>query len=199
MFSAIEKKSQNKIRNLFDKADTTTLYYHNLRHTIEVVNLIDLMSLDLSDIDASLLRIAGWFHDVGYLYTYHNHEDKGMQIAFDYLRKTELENRYIQIIISCIEATKLSIEPRNKLEEIIKDADIGFGVTNGFFKKGPLLRKEWVAKLEKKHSDLEWEKLQLNFLSEVVFYTDFAKRKLKPILEKNMVLQAKILKKVQEK
>ena len=199
MLISIEKQSKKKIRTLFEQADTSTLFYHNIHHTVEVVNLIDLMSSDLCKTDACLLRIAGWFHDVGYLYTYQNHEDRGMHFAHDYLRNIELEDKYIKIITSCIEATKFSIEPRNTLEEIIKDADIGFGVTKEFFKTGPLLRKEWSAKLDKRYSDPEWEKLQLNFLSEVIFYTDFANNNFVPILKKNKIQQSEILKKVKGK
>jgi HD superfamily phosphodiesterase len=181
------------IRNLFQESDTSALYYHNYKHTTEVVERISAMSDNLTETDATLLRLAGWFHDVGYLYHYHNHEDRGMLLAAEYFEKTDLKSEQIQIIVSCIEATKLSEEPRNKLEEIIKDADIGFGVTERFFETGKLLRIEWESNLNKFYSDDEWEELQYNFISGVRFYTSYANQHYLPLLKNNIKKQKEIL------
>ena len=189
----IEIQCIEYIKNLFEEKDTSALYYHNYKHTLEVVERISAMSYSLTETEATLLRLAGWFHDVGYLYHYHNHEDRGMLLAAKYFENTSLKSDQIQIIIQCIEATKLSKNPRSKLEEIIKDADIGFGVTKRFFETGALLRREWESNLNKLYSDDEWEELQYNFISGVSFYTSYAKLHYRPLLENNIKKQKAIL------
>ena len=154
---------------------------------------IDALSAGLDESERALLRMAGWFHDVGYLYGYDNHEDRGMLIAQEYLEKAALSAAQIAIVTHSIEATKMSLQPRNQLEEIIKDADIGFGVTEAFFETGPLLRKEWAVQLDKVYSNLEWETLQYDFLLSVQFYSAAAKVSYSPVLEQNILKQKKIL------
>jgi len=193
MLASLENHVREHVRELFEQADLSSLFYHNYEHTVEVVDRINFLAKGLNDKHVSILRIAGWFHDLGYLYGYHNHEDRGMLLAKEYLEKQELEESDIQSVMNCIEATKLSLQPRNKLEEIIKDSDIGFGVTDNFFETGPKLRQEWEIQLDKHYTDLEWEELQHNFLLGIKFYSPSAKMHYAPIVKQNIILQKKKL------
>jgi uncharacterized protein len=193
MLTYLENHVKEHIFQLFNQADLSNLFYHNYDHTAEVVNRINFLAEGQSNEYGSLLRIAGWFHDLGYLYNYHNHEDKGMLLAKEFLQEQEIGALHIQTIINCIEATKIPLQPRNKLEEIIKDADIGFGVTDNFFITGPQLRQEWEVQLNKHYTELEWEELQYNFIAGIKFYSPSAKRHYTPIVEQNIILQKKKL------
>ncbi len=193
MLKALEQEVQQHVKQLFEQTDTSNLCYHNYAHTIEVVQRIEALSAGLETSDLLLLKIAGWFHDVGYLYGYDEHEDRGMVIAIDYLQNKSVNSAAINLVKACIEATKMSLTPRNQLEKIIKDADIGYGVTERFFQTGTLLRQEWEACLALFYSNKEWELLQYNFLQHVQFYTDVAKKEYEPILQKNIIQQKKFI------
>ena len=125
MHTSILSQTQRQVKQLFDDIDTSHLYYHNYQHTVAVVQQIQVLAKhsNLNPTTINLLSIAGWFHDTGYLYNYHNHEEGSMKIAQDYLQQQGLKQQSIQIVVDCIEATKLTAEPRNHLEEIIKDAE----------------------------------------------------------------------------
>ena len=188
MLETIKKKCKEHVQQLFATTNTEKLCYHNYEHTVDVVLRIQTLSPHLNSKQQNLLTIAGWFHDVGYLYGYDQHEHRGMKIAATYLR-TDLSAEDITTITQCIEATQLKMPPRNELEEIIKDADIGYGVTEHFFTTGPQLRKEWQFMLNKTYSDKDWELLQYEFLKQVVFYSPKAKATYQPILKQNLNLQ----------
>lgn len=194
MLKRIELQVKDHVTQLFAQANTTNLFYHNYQHTAEVVHRIETLAQDLSTTDLHLLKIAGWFHDLGYLYAYDKHEDRSMVLATDYLKDKLPDHSQITCVAACIEATKMSLKPRNHLEKIIKDADISYGVTQRFRETGTLLRKEWEALLEKKYSDKDWEILQYNFLKTVCFYTDQAKKEYHPILTQNIIQQKKRIK-----
>jgi len=191
MLETLEQEVKRYVTQLFEKTDTSKLFYHNYQHTFEVVQRIEALAVDLNPTDLLLLKMAGWFHDLGYLYTYHEHEEKGMVLAASYLKKHPIDPAKIKLITACIEATKMSLEPRNYLEEIIKDADIGYGTTERFLQTGALLRKEWEVFLEKFYLDKEWEVLQYNFLIHVQFYTNIAQKEYGPLLQKNIIQQKK--------
>lgn len=193
MLELLEKEVKAHVTQLFEAADTSKLFYHNYQHTFEVVQRIEALALDLNPSDLTVLKIAGWFHDVGYLHAYDNHEERGMRIAEEYLTNKQLDASKIDLIKACIEATKLNFKPRTYLEKIIKDADIGYGVTERFMQTGTLLRKEWEAFSEAFYTDQDWEFLQHNFLKNVRFYTDIAQKKYDPILQKNVLQQKKRL------
>lgn len=188
MLEILEQEVKNHVTQLFEQADTAKLFYHNYQHTDEVVQRIAVLAADLNHSDLVLLKIAGWFHDLGYLHSYQEHEEKGMLLAENYL-KNKLDTTTIDFIVGCIEATKMGFKPRNTLEKIIKDADIGYGVTERFMQTGSLLRKEWEAFLGKFYTDKNWEILQYDFLTSVQFHTDIAQEKYGPILQQNIVQQ----------
>jgi len=195
MINAILKNTQQHVWQLFEQADTTQLHYHSYQHTEDVVARIKTLAkhLCIEQPTTELLQIAGWLHDVGYLYGYQDHEDRGMKIAQDYLQEQDLEQQSIQIVVNCIEATKLSLSPRNLLEQLIKDADISYGVTERFFETGALLRKEWAYYLNKHYTNQAWAQLQYDFLLTVEFFTDYAKQAYDPIVLKNIEQQKLLL------
>lgn len=195
MLTALLQQVQQSVQQLFEQADTTHLYYHNYQHTKEVVDRIATLTQEhqIGPTNSQLLLIAGWFHDIGYLYGYDHHEDRGMEIARKYLQEQGLEQQSIQIIVNCIEATKLSLSPRNLLEQIIKDADISYGVTERFFETGLLLRQEWAYYHNKQYTNQAWEQLQYDFLLTVEFFTAYAKETYYPIVLQNIEQQGKRL------
>ena len=86
MLETLEQEVKEHVIQLFEQADTSKLFYHNYQHTDEVVQRIEALATDLNPSDLVLLKIAGWFHDLGYLHSYKEHEEKGMFLAQNYLK-----------------------------------------------------------------------------------------------------------------
>lgn len=191
---------QNHIAELFKKEDTSKLFFHNYAHTVEVVNTVQKMAVEeaLNPKDKEILVLAAWFHDLGYLYSYHEHEAKSITLAKAYLASINYPEEDLIKLVGCIAATKLSETPNTHLESLLKDADLSYGVTSHFFERGALLRLEWKEQLNKTYTELIWEKLQLNFLSTIEFYSSYAELHFKPIVQDNLVKQKDIFTKIKK-
>lgn len=199
--AALLKKVEEYVLELFQQHDTSKLVYHSYRHTAEVVQSIATIANDmhLPDEDCLVLAIAGWFHDVGYLFIYKGHEDKSIELAKAFLQDVAFPPAQLQRVIGCIEATRLGTPPTNVLEQIIADADMAFGTTTQYFERSPLLRLEWEYCLDKHYEPLEWEELQEQFLSQLRFYTPYAQMQFSPIVAQNFLKQKEIVRKIRKK
>jgi len=152
--------------------------YHNLNHTIEVVETSREIGEQsgLSPEDKENLLIAAWFHDTGFIHAYEGHEEKSAEICTNFLSQDgfsqERKNKIAQIILS----TKHSNPPNGLLGQILCDADISHIGKKGFNIKSQLLREEWEKVLGKKFSDFGWYKTSIEFVSGYKFMTEYAKK-----------------------
>ncbi|MGD9900412.1 MAG: Pycsar system effector family protein [Calditrichaceae bacterium] len=152
--------------------------FHNSGHTLQVVENIREIAQEsgVNDSDLELLTIAAWFHDTGYIDKYEGHEEISVKYAEDFLNKQKYPDEKINKILSLIRATKYDRKPADKLEKIMRDADILHIGRKGASKKTQALREEWELILNKKYTDSEWDKLTRDFYASVKFYTDYANR-----------------------
>ncbi len=154
------------------------LYYHNLDHTKDVVNAVQKIAIheNCSKEEIEILLLAAWFHDVGYTETYIGHEEESVFIAENFLNEHHYPKEKIEKVTACIEATKYGHSVQNKLDTIIIDADRLSMGKDDFKIKGELLRKEWEIYFDKKYSNADWNKEQINYLQSTDFQSEFCKK-----------------------
>jgi adenylate cyclase len=80
---------QEIILDKLEKELPSYLYYHNVKHTIDVVTEVELIGWaeGVSEEEVLLLKTAALFHDAGHIVGYDNHEYLGCQLAGEYLKK----------------------------------------------------------------------------------------------------------------
>ena len=154
-----------------------TLYYHNYKHTIDVVNQAELIGLGegLDDSDILLLKVAALFHDSGLIIGFDNHEYYSTQFAREILPKWHYTDKQIEKICSIIMATKLPPKPQNLLEKVICDADLDYLGRVDFIPISNTLYEELRA-LGKDIDINTWNKKQVAFLSSHQYFTTTAQR-----------------------
>jgi len=196
MENTLVQQSAAFVQALFEQHPNHQLFFHDFGHTQAVVATVQKMTqaMELSTQQQQLLQIAAWFHDVGYLYTYQQHEAKSIAIARQFLTK-KLSDEQLKWITDSIAATELGVEPTSEQAAILKDADLAYGVTHHFRERGPLLRKEWEIHKDKHLTNAEWELLQYNFLQNVKFWSAYGQQHFAPIVERNRISQADLIKK----
>jgi len=175
--------------------------YHNYKHTTEVVDAIKKIGnkSDLTEDDLEIVSIAGWFHDSGFTQKYENHEDASIEIAKNFLKDNNYPEEKIEKVVNCINATRFPQDPKNLLEEIICDADLFHLGTKEYDDKSDLLRVEWEKTGNKEYSQLDWIKVNIDFLLSHKFYTKYAKKNLEENKTDILVkLQKKFRKKLEE-
>jgi class 3 adenylate cyclase len=152
------------------------LFYHNVKHTVDVVTEVELIGWaeGCSDEEILLLKTAGLFHDVGHVIAYDNHEFHGTQIAREMLPQFNYTTDQIEKICSLIMSTKLPPKPTNLLENIICDADLDYLGRSDFIPVSNTLYEELKAQ-NKMGSLNDWNKIQVKFISGHQYFTKTAR------------------------
>ena len=152
------------------------LYYHNVKHTVDVVTEVELIGWaeGLDDEGILMLKTAALFHDAGHTIAYDEHEYHGTELAKKFLPDYGYSEEQIEKICNIIMATKLPPEPKDIYQEIICDADLDYlgrsdmiPVSNTLFKE--LHEQNKIGTLN------EWNKLQVKFISGHSYFTKTAR------------------------
>ncbi|HAW52963.1 MAG TPA: guanylate cyclase [Flavobacteriales bacterium] len=163
---------QEVILDKLTKELPSYLYYHDVRHTIDVVNQAELIGIGegVDDESILLLKTAALFHDLGHVIGYDNHEYFGTQIAREMLPKYKYSPEQIDLICEIIMATQMPPKPQTLLQKIICDSDLDYLGRRDFIGVSDTLYKE-LKEQNKIGSLNDWNKLQVKFLEVHQFYT----------------------------
>ena len=152
------------------------LFYHNVKHTVDVFTDVELIGWaeGCSDEEILLLKTAGLFHDAGHTVAYDNHEYHGTVLAREMLPKYNYSQEQIDRICEIIMATKLPPKPKTLLEEIICDSDLDYLGRSDFIPVSNTLYEELKAQ-NKMGSLNDWNKIQVKFISGHQYFTNTAR------------------------
>ncbi|MEA3317166.1 MAG: adenylate/guanylate cyclase domain-containing protein [Bacteroidota bacterium] len=152
------------------------LYYHNVKHSIDVINQAELIGYGegVDDESILLLKTAALFHDAGHIIDYDEHEYHGTKLAKEYLPQYNYSEKQINTICEIIMATKLPPQPKTLLEKIICDSDLDYLGRSDFIPVSNTLYKE-LFEQNKIGSINDWNKLQIKFISAHQYFTKTAK------------------------
>ena len=199
--SNILQKVEIHVKELFSKRSANEDLYHNISHTMEVVESAKKIA-ELENIvgdDKEILLIASWFHDTGYFHCCNGHEEQSSEYARDFLQREFYPVEKIERALECIRATKYPQHPKNKLEEIICDADLHHLGMPDVEQRSELLRRELNIKGIKNSDELEWLKLSLDFIKKHHFFTVSAQKEYGFQKNVNQMKIEKRIKKIEKK
>jgi len=175
---SIIEDSKIYVEGLFSNDSKNQLSYHNWKHTMNVFNATDLIVSNtdgVSEKDKEHLLLAALFHDIGYLESSKNHEERGALQAGIFLREKDYSENDVKEVQRLILATKLHHMPTDILEKIIIDADLShlgredyIETTYQFLSNE--IKQNSNAELTKK----DWAESCAIFLNGHRFLTDFA-------------------------
>jgi uncharacterized membrane-anchored protein YitT (DUF2179 family)/predicted metal-dependent HD superfamily phosphohydrolase len=154
------------------------LHYHNSEHTKEVIEGAEKLAKkeNISGDDLTILKTAALFHDTGFLETYSDHEEISCEMARKWLPDYGYGKKEIDEICRLIMATKLPQQPKDKLAEILCDADLYYMGTDRYFIGAEKLYKELhEAGLVKNRE--EWSSEEIKFVENHRYFTPTAQHK----------------------
>lgn len=154
------------------------LYYHNVSHTLDVLQSTIRLAASENITDAEsllLLKTAALYHDCGFLEHYDDNEPTGARIAADTLPEFGYTPEQIQTISRIILATSLKVTPVDLLESIVKDADLDYLGREDYKLLSLRLKQEWEHQGLHK-TMIEWYDIQINFLSKHKYYSPSAQQ-----------------------
>lgn len=167
---------QEIILDKLEKELPDYLYYHNVKHTVDVVTEVELIGWGegCTDEEILLLKTAGLFHDAGHTVAYDNHEYHSSVIAREMLPKFNYTPEQVEKICSIIMSTQLPPKPANLLENIICDSDLDYLGRSDFIPVSNTLYEELKAQ-NKMGSLNDWNKIQVKFISGHQYFTNTAR------------------------
>ncbi|ASW74726.1 phosphohydrolase [Chryseobacterium piperi] len=195
-------KAKNYVEILFKDKLSSVYFYHNFIHTTYTVNKAEeiMKHTSVSKEDQEKVLLALWFHDTGYIDCAQNHEEKGVEILKNFLTNENYPENYIEDVSKLILATKITYEPQNLLEKIVKDADCSHFASHDYNDISDALRKEWELTNVKCFSNDEWNAGNIDMLkNKHHYYTDYAKENWEPLKKKNIKKIEKKLEKEEDK
>ncbi len=198
---SIIDKARAQVESILDEIDPEVFKYHNLSHTLEVVQAAEeiLSESFFTEKEKEIILVAAWFHDAGYSKNYFNHEEDSKKLAREFLVKEGWENGKIKKVEDCIEATRFPQKPKDKLSEVLCDADMSHLKDEEYFQKSENLRKELSAVNKVTIKKNFFCERTLAFMGDQHYYTDYAKRNFEPGKKKNWILMQEIIDKKKDK
>jgi predicted metal-dependent HD superfamily phosphohydrolase len=180
-------KAERYITKLLEKKLSDKLHYHCIDHVQDVVNAVENLALteDVTDEGLFLLKSAASYHDAGFIEQYDKNEPIGARLAEEILPKYGYTEENIQIIKELIYVTQIPHKPKNKLEEIICDADLDYLGRDDFHEIADRLRRE-LREHGKIDSDRKWDEIQVQFLTNHRYFTKTAIATRRPKKLKNL-------------
>jgi len=153
----------------------STLYYHNTEHTLSVIEAAEKIAKyeNITEDEITLVKTAALFHDSGFLLQYDKNEAIGCEISKEILPKYGYNDNEIGKISKIIMATAIPQTPKNKLEEILCDADLDYLGRANATQISKLLRSELKEK-NINFTEKEWLNFEIAFLEKHTYFTKYS-------------------------
>nr|WP_297787117.1 Pycsar system effector family protein [uncultured Allomuricauda sp.] len=186
--SEIVEKTKHFVSKLLTEELDSKFLYHNLRHTQRVVKSTKelLNYYNLEDVENERLLVAAWFHDVGHIKGWEDHEESSCEIATDFLKENDYDSKGIEEVCSLIMATKMYHEPTNLMESIIRDADVSHFAKKSYWETTDFLKDELKELGVADYSSKKWRDKNIKMFRNHFFYTDYAKEQWEEGKQKNL-------------
>jgi predicted metal-dependent HD superfamily phosphohydrolase len=183
------------IEDAFNSKLDNKLVYHNFSHTEHVVkHAEELANYYKLDEKASFVVLsASWFHDLGYLDKWEEHEQRGAEAAAAFLAERGVDEETIMAVRGCILATKMPQSPKGLLQQIVCDSDLYHLGSDDFKDRNRLMRKETENLLGKDVSKDTWRLGTIKLMESHHYHTDYCINLLEKKKKKNLEsLKAKV-------
>ncbi|MFV8224792.1 HD domain-containing protein [Christiangramia aquimixticola] len=158
------------------------LTYHDVKHTMEVVENVEFLAElnSLNNKDTILIKIAALYHDSGFIISKDNHEENSCRLATKDLEQLQFPQDVIEFVCEMILATKIPQDANNISQQIIADADLFYLGTDKYNHYAKKLFNE-LKHFKPEITQLEWLKIQIEFMEQHRFYTQYGQTELAPV------------------
>ena len=168
---------QEVVLDKLEKELPDFLFYHNVKHTVDVVTEVELIGWAEGCTDEEILplKTAALFHDAGHTVSYDDHEYHGTLLVKEMLPAYGYSEEQLEKICRIIMSTKLTPKPGDLLEQIICDSDLDYLGRSDFIPVSNTLYEE--LKAQDKITNLnDWNKMQVKFISGHQYFTATARQ-----------------------
>ncbi|WP_029036901.1 HD domain-containing protein [Salinimicrobium xinjiangense] len=183
MFKRIYKEVISRLENDLP----SWLTYHSPDHTLYVLEKAEFLAKQegVKGRDLFLIKVAALYHDLGFVKDREDHENTGCEMASMELPEYELTPEEINRVCDMITATKIPQKPKTISEKILADADLEYMGTDQYHEISEKLYQEMLHSRPDLSRE-EWNEIQVNFLSNHSYHTNYCKKHCEAIKAKHL-------------
>lgn len=183
------RKIIRKCSKYLSSLDSSIYHFHYIDHTRYVARKTSqlLRNTSVSQHDFQLGILAAWSHDLGYKYGRTNHEVRSAELISDWMKESSYSQSEIQTVAEAIMSTKIPQKATSEISKALCDADMAHLASPKYLYWADKLEAEWVATQlfpDKKEHLLD---IQINFIQEHRYLTDYAIAKWESRKQKTLV------------
>ncbi len=192
----IDKETVNDakiyVTELLEKNLPKSIEFHTAEHARYVAESAEKIGIQsgLTEDEVNFVKLCAWFHDTGYISDPKNHEEKSAEIAAEFLKTKNIDDKTISEVRNCILTTRTPQHPDTLVSQVLCDADLSHFSEDFYFDLVEKMRKEQISLFGKNISKKNFYITSEAFFQKHRYHTDFGKKELQAKKEK-------ILKKLQ--
>ncbi len=181
------EQTKEYVSQLLKEKLTSGITFHTEEHARYVAEKAELIGRNsgLTDTEIYLVSICAWFHDAGYISGAENHEEASAALATGFLQSKDIPAEIITRVKNCILATHIPQTPKDELAQVLCDADMAHLAEHDYFERIEKMRQEWNSTSGHKINKRKFHKISVEFFQKHHYFTDYARRELQPLKEKN--------------
>lgn len=185
---AVFEEINRKVIKDLEQGLPNWLSYHNVSHTKYVLNRAEEIAVkeNITGRDFLLIKVAALYHDVGFLEKREDHEMRGCRIFKSDSKEYDFSPVEIEKICQMIMATHMPQKAQTILQKIVADADLEYLGTENFESFSKNLYQE-ILHYEPKLTPRQWDELQIKFLSEHRYHTNYCNAEKEPVKQRNLM------------
>lgn len=179
---AFINEAEKYVENLLQDQLADNFYYHDFKHAMAVKYYAETIgrSCKVSEDEINLLKVAALFHDTGFITSIDEHVERSVEIATQFLETHQIDQESIDKIKLIIEGTKMPQNPKDKLAEILCDADLMYiAEENCYEHMEAMYEEEMVNHAEYSNRNL-FDLETIRFFSTHNYFTEYGKKVLQP-------------------
>ena len=172
----LEELQQKGLEMLREKLPKD-LDYHTYEHTLDVLGAAEQIAEgeNVSSDEMDVIRTAAIMHDSGYIKSRAEHEEESCKFTEELFSSTGIDSEFVEKVCELIRATKIPHDPKDKLSQILCDADLDYLGRDDFFPISHTVFLEF-KRFGVVKDEAEWNKLQIRFFETHKYFTETANR-----------------------
>lgn len=197
----IVRKAGERVLEIFNRNPDARLVLHSYPFTAEVVTRIDEIAAQegVSDPEKEIAQLAAWFLQVGYTMDYRQPARYSLSEAERFLLREQYPEEQRRRVLQCLKTVAEKQPLKTDAERLLSDAFQLTSYVIDFQDRTPLWRLEWELLGDRRLSDYEWEKLQLQYLLQVQLHTHYARTHYEPQLAQLIYEQKQAVEKARQR
>ena len=167
------QRAEEYVQGIFSQKIGQIFAYHNFDHTRRVLESGRMIGekAGLTSEELEMIELSALFHDAGFSRSKDDHESHSKDIAREFLIGEEYPEEKLAKVLACIDSTRMAHEPTDRLEQIMKDADMNSLGGEDYFDQAEKLRTELNNVHNEGLDENAWGLINIQFLKDHSFYT----------------------------